>query len=104
MKRLLPHQEYAISCMDVAPRLGIFYQAGTGKTAIVLTWLMNAMKDGRVKRALVVVPASLVPSWEQEIEGMRDFEGVTDEDIEALKENVLIRSYQKLYTRDDKVT
>lgn len=97
MKRLLPHQTYAIECMEVAPRLGIFFHAGTGKTAIVLSWLIQAMRDGRVKKALIAVPASLVPSWEQERDGMIEFEGVTQEDIDALKENVLIRSYQKLY-------
>lgn len=104
MKKLLPHQIYALTCMDVEPRLGIFFHAGTGKTAIVLSWLIEAMRDGRVKKALVAVPASLVPSWEQEVDGMAEFEGVTGEDIKALKENVLIRSYQKLYKSDKKET
>ena len=48
MKHLGDHQIYAVECMDCADNLGIFYEAGTGKTAIALSWALNALKDGRI--------------------------------------------------------
>ena len=62
MKVLKQHQEYAINMMDLSDSLGIFYEPGTGKTAIALEWSRRALRDGRVDSVLVACPASLVGS------------------------------------------
>ena len=91
--------------MDSVGKLGLFYEPGTGKTITALTWIRNALRDGRIQDALVVAPASLVPNWEKDIDECTDFDHMTEEDKALLKEKVTIRSYQKLYhSSRDKTT
>lgn len=105
MKTLAAHQTFGVDCMDASGRLALFYDPGTGKTITALTWIRNALRDGRVQDALVVAPASLVPNWEKDIDECTDFDHMTEEDKVLLKEKVTIRSYQKLYhTTRDKTT
>ena len=100
MKVLKQHQEYAINMMDLSDSLGIFYEPGTGKTAIALEWSRRALKDGRVDSVLVACPASLVGSWRLSIDKMIEFEGVTPEDVQMLRDRVFVTSYQKLYRKE----
>lgn len=93
--KLMQHQEEALFFLESNPSLAIYAEMGLGKTAIALTRAYRLMRESP-KSVLVVCPASLVPSWEQAIEGMRDFEGVTEEDMEHLR-TITIRSYQKMY-------
>ena len=86
MKTLMDHQEYAINMMDLLGSLGIFYEPGTGKTAIALEWSRRALKAGTVDSVLVACPASLVGGWKLSIDRMIEFEGVTPEDVQMLKE------------------
>lgn len=105
MKTLAPHQILALDCMDTTNNLGLFYAPGTGKTIIALTWIRDALRSGRISSALVIAPASLVPNWEKDIEECTDFEHISEEDKQLLKENVVVRSYQKLYhSKKDPVT
>lgn len=105
VKHLYPHQLLGISCMDTTDSLGLFYDPGTGKTIMALTWIRNALRDGRIKDALIVAPASLIANWEKDIEEATDFDHITEDDVKLLKDRVAIRSYQKLYrTSVDKVT
>ena len=103
MKTLMQHQEYAINMMDLSESLGIFYEPGTGKTAIALEWSRRALKDGRVDSVLVACPAALVGNWKLSIDKMIEFEGVTEEDVEMLREKVFVTSYQKLYKRSTRI-
>ncbi len=103
MYALMDHQRDALFYMDCTNALGLFMDPGTGKTAIALTWTLRALKDGRIEDALVVCPASLVPNWADSISRMAMFEGVTDEDVELLREKVAISSYQKLYRTEKQV-
>lgn len=100
MKRFKAHQEYAINMMDLLGSLGIFYEPGTGKTAIALEWSRRAMKDGRIDSVLVACPASLVGSWRLSIDRMAEFEGVSEEDVAMLRERVTVTSYNKLYRKE----
>ena len=100
MKTLMDHQEYAINMMDLLGSLGIFYEPGTGKTAIALEWSRRALKAGTVDSVLVACPASLVGGWKLSIDRMIEFEGVTPEDVQMLKEKVFVTSYQKLYRKE----
>ena len=95
--KLAEHQKLALEIMACNPHLGIFYQMGCGKTMIILEWIRNALKQGMIKDALVVCPASLVPSWKQAISELDRFEGFGDRDIERIKEALTITSYQKTW-------
>ena len=103
MKTLMQHQEYAINMMDLSESLGIFYEPGTGKTAIALEGSRRALKDGRVDSVLVACPAALVGNWKLSIDKMIEFEGVTPEDVDMLREKVFVTSYQKLYKRSTRI-
>ena len=97
---LMDHQRDAIFLMKCNPSLAVYAEMGLGKTAIALSFVLDGMRSGEFKNAIVVCPASLVPSWKQAIEDMILFEGVTEEDVERLKSGVYITSYQKTYHHD----
>ena len=105
MKSLKPHQTLALDCMNSVTNMGIFFDPGTGKTVIALTWLRDALRDGRIDDALVVVPAALVPNWQKDISELVQFEHFTEDDVKLIQEKVTIRSYQKLYRtwKDEKI-
>lgn len=94
---LADHQVVALEVMDANPHLGLFYDTGTGKTMIALEWLIRALRDGRIKSALVVCPAALVGNWELSMEKVLEFRGHTRRDVEMLKTRVKVVSYQKMY-------
>lgn len=94
---LMRHQRYALACMSSMDHLAVFYEAGTGKTAIALTWLAEGLRTGRIENALIVCPASLVANWNASIEGMARFEGISDRDVELLKKNVTVTSFRKIW-------
>jgi SNF2 family DNA or RNA helicase len=54
---------------------------GTGKTAMALDWVNDALKKKDIGSALVVCPASLVDSWYEAIGDMIKFDGYTDADV-----------------------
>lgn len=95
--KLAAHQEDALFMMDTNPHLGLFFDMGTGKTAIALTWILRHIRHGDIHRTLVVCPASLVTNWEDSIEKMINFEGITRDDVELLRKSVKIVSFQKTY-------
>lgn len=95
--KLYEHQEVAITMMDSNECMGCFADLGTGKTNIALFWTLRAYRRGEASRVLVICPASLVPSWEQAIDDMIKFEGVSKHDVEMMKSIVTIRSFQKTY-------
>lgn len=99
---LASHQQYALEMMDANKQLLIAYDMGTGKTAIALHWILRHLRDGSIKDALVIAPASLIPSWNKAIWNMTDFVGVSRSDIELLADRVTVRSYQKTYRRVSK--
>ena len=96
IKSLASHQRRIISMMDDLPILGIFAEAGTGKTMISLAWICEHLMAGDIENALVVCPASLIPSWYQAISDMVDF-GYTQLEIDAVRDACTITSYQKIW-------
>lgn len=98
MKTFGEHQTYGATMMSLCDNLGIFYDMGCGKTATALLWARDAMREG-MKDLLVVCPASLVRSWENAIDGMIEFEGFTEADVEMLKQRITLSSFQKTYCR-----
>lgn len=96
-KHLVEHQLYALTCMEYNPAMGIFFEAGCGKTQVAITWIRDALRSGKIKDALVICPASLVPNWEKDIAESTDFDHITEDDVRLLQEKVTIRSYQMTY-------
>lgn len=94
---LMKHQRYALACMSTQNHLAIFYEAGTGKTAIALTWLIRSLKEGRIKDALIICPASLIGNWRSSMDKMANFEGVSTADVELLKASTTIVSFRKTW-------
>ena len=66
---LARHQLLIKDMMDET-NLGIFAEAGTGKTMIALSWIYDALISGVIEDVLVICPASIVASWELAIERM----------------------------------
>ena len=97
--KLAQHQVYASDMMENSYQLGIFYEAGTGKTMCVLDWLYNAFKNKEIENALVICPASLVSTWDGAIDKMLKFQGYTAYGIRQMHKLVTIRSFQKTYEK-----
>ena len=91
------HQIEGKLYMDSNDSLAIWYGMGCGKSALALWWIRDALMDHRIGSALIICPASLVPSWKQAIEDMNKFEGFDKKDVSLLKEKVYITSFQKTY-------
>lgn len=100
---LMKHQKYAVACMESMEAMAIFYEAGTGKTAIALTWAIRAIKRGEARHILVICPASLVSNWHAAIRKMTRFEGVTVDDVAALEKAVTVSSYRKTWKSEKSV-
>lgn len=88
--------------MACTGRLGVYYEMGTGKTAIALMYIYERLQKKSNLQALVICPASLVSNWEANIEKMINFEGVTPMGVEALKKAVTVVSFQKTYRTQSK--
>ena len=98
-KTLAEHQIRIKNLMDGLPVLGIFAEAGTGKTMIALSWICDHLMAGDIEEALVICPVALIPSWKLAIEQMVDF-GYTLPEIDAVKQSVKITSYQRTWASD----
>lgn len=100
---LMKHQKYAVACMESMDAMALFYEAGTGKTAIALTWAIRAIRRGEARHILVICPASLVGNWHAAIRKMIRFEGVTSADVDALEKAVMVISYRKTWKSEKSV-
>lgn len=95
--RMADHQTYAEFMMECNPALGIFYEAGTGKTQIALSFAYHALERGEADSVLVVCPASLVSNWESAVDKMLMFEGYTEAGVARLRDALTVVSYQRTY-------
>ena len=102
MLGLAQHQRYGSALLDAVGSLGLFFGCGCGKTATVLDWVYRHVQTGEFGAVLVVCPASLQDAWRLSIDRMSEFEGYTQEGIDAVREAVTIRSYQGISTRVSK--
>lgn len=100
--KLREHQLYALELMTSNTELLIAYTMGTGKTVIALSWIKYALKQGLIKDALIVCPASLVEMWYQALDELSLFEGFDQHTIANIRNAVTIRSFQRTW-RSEKV-
>lgn len=98
-KTLADHQLRILREMNARSSLAIFAEMGTGKTIIALTWIRDALTDGRIDDALIVCPASIVDNWRFAIESVTEFNHMTPLDAELLKEYVMVISLQSIWQR-----
>ena len=97
--KLARHQIFASSMIDTMDAIGLAYEMGTGKTMCALDWAYTACQRGDLHSFLVICPASLISNWRDAIKKMAQFEGYTDEGIQALDGITTIVSFQRIYAR-----
>ena len=99
MFRLANHQNRILSLMEDRSSLGIFAEAGTGKTMIALTWIYDRLISGEIENVLVICPKSLIGSWNAAIDKMALF-GYSDFEIGLVKDAVTLISYNSVWIRN----
>lgn len=99
MFRLANHQKRILGLMHERGCLGIFAQAGTGKTMIALTYIYDMLISGKLDNALVICPAALIGSWKAAISKMDQF-GYSDFEIELVRESVTLVSYSSVWEKN----
>lgn len=52
---------------------GLLYEMGCGKTLTAIAVMGAMFRKGKIRRALVVCPSTIIPVWKQELETMADF-------------------------------
>ncbi|MDX2090307.1 MAG: DEAD/DEAH box helicase [Kofleriaceae bacterium] len=103
-RTLYPYQRTGVQTFLRAGRLLLADDMGLGKTAQAIASCHALFASGRVKRALIVVPASLKAQWLREWKGFTDVaitlvEGPADARAEVYKhrrEGVLLVNYEQL--------
>lgn len=66
--RLYDHQKDILNLLTVYPQFAVFAEQGTGKTIPMLTHVLNLLMAGDITNCLVVCPASVIGSWERDLE------------------------------------
>lgn len=85
--------------MDEKGSLGIFAEAGTGKTMIALSWIYDKLVSGEIEDVLVICPAALIGSWKAAITKMSLF-GYSDFEIELVRNAITLISYNSVWIRN----
>lgn len=91
MIELYKHQETALSYLRINDSFALFMEQGTGKTLVVLFRLLELLKSGNIKDALIVGPKSALGAWD------RDIELFSLEDQQILKDSITIINYDKIW-------
>ena len=99
MLSLALHQKRSIRLMDEKGSLGIFAEAGTGKTMIALSWIYDKLISGEIENVLVICPAALIGSWKAAITKMSLF-GYSDFEIELVRNAITLISYNSVWIRN----
>ena len=60
---LWEHQNLGVELARYNDRYNFFYDTRTGKTRMTFQIIQNALEAGKIKRALVIVPSTIIPSW-----------------------------------------
>ena len=60
---LWKHQNLGVELARYNDRYNFFYDTRTGKTRMAFQIIKNAIEAGKIRRALVIVPSTIIPSW-----------------------------------------
>lgn len=85
--------------MNEQGSLGIFAEAGTGKTMIALTWVYDHLISGELDHVLVICPHSIISSWENAISKMSEF-GYSEDEISIVRDAISLVSYNSVWIRN----
>lgn len=61
--RLWEHQIRGAALAKVNSRYAFFYDTRTGKTRMAYQIILDALREGRIKRSIIFVPSSIIPNW-----------------------------------------
>lgn len=96
MINLYRHQEIALSYLRFNDNFALFMEQGTGKTIPALMRILELLKSGEIRDALIVGPKSALGAWE------RDIEKFEPADRRVLAHGVFIINYDKVWRMDPK--
>ena len=96
MLNLYKHQKIALSYLRSNSFFALFMEQGTGKTIPSLVRILDLLKSGEIKNALVVAPKSALGAWERDINLFEEAEQ------EILKENITLINYDKVWRGKEK--
>lgn len=91
MINLYHHQEIALSYLRLNDNFALFMEQGTGKTIPALMRILELLKSGEIRDALIVGPKSALGAWE------RDIEKFEPKDRRILSHGVFIINYDKVW-------
>lgn len=91
MINLYRHQEIALSYLRLNDNFALFMEQGTGKTIPALMRILELLKSGEIRDALIVGPKSALGAWE------RDIEKFEPKDRRILTHGVFIINYDKVW-------
>lgn len=60
---LWKHQNLGVELARYNDRYNFFYDTRTGKTRMAFQIIQNAIETRKIKRALVIVPSTIIPAW-----------------------------------------
>ena len=69
MVHLFEHQRTILDLLHDHPYFAIFAEQGTGKTLPMLVHILELLKSGHIRDALIVCPKAVRGSWERDIAG-----------------------------------
>lgn len=96
MVKLYEHQEVALSYLRCNDYFALFMEAGTSKTYPTLIRLLELIKSGKIKDALIVAPKSTLGSW------LRDLAFFDPPDRSTLESAIALINYDKVWRGEDK--
>mgnify|MGYP003292841808 CR=1 FL=1 len=96
MIKLYRHQEIALSYLRSNEYFALFMEQGTGKTIPTLCRLLELLRSGDIKDALVVAPKSALGAWD------RDIELFDPDDQQILSDGITLINYDKVWRGDKK--
>lgn len=94
--KLYRHQELALNYLRANNAFGLFLDMGLGKSLIILSHLSELVRDGKVKKCLVVCPKPVIGSWWRDVPLAYQLYGV---DLENVLE---VTNYEQLSSKNGK--
>lgn len=98
---LQPHQQGNIKLWDRQKNILVTDEAGSGKTAVALCGISHLAAQGKVKKALVVVPATVGAQFGDEI---KKFLGPEHQDNYAIASGMSRKQREAAYAGDQLIT
>ncbi len=73
---LFEHQQQTLAFHNDRPHSLDLSEVGVGKTAPMILWLQQKVRDGKIKKALVICPNSIIQNWQTELARWSDLRSI----------------------------